>query len=98
MLTGTRGAETRLCVLEALDDREQTTSHLAETVDVSQSQLEHHLDILESKDLIEMQRADSHAPYRITQRARADWDDIEELLYQKNKAALSAMGIFMVCT
>ena len=52
VLTGTRGAETRLCVLEALDDRAQTTRQLAETVDVSQSQLEHHLDVLESNDLI----------------------------------------------
>lgn len=98
VLTGARGGETRLCVLEALDDRELASRHLAETVDVDQSQLEHHLDVLESNGLIEKQGADTHAPYQITQRARADWDDIEELLHQKNETAPSAMGIFMVCT
>lgn len=98
VLMGTRGGETRLRVLEALDDREQTPRHLAETVDVSQSQLDHHLDVLESNGLIEKRRADTQAPYQITQRARADWDDIEELIYQKNEAAPSAMGILTVCT
>lgn len=98
VLAGTQGGETRLCVLEALDDHAQTTHQLAETVDASQSQLDHHLDVLESNGLIEKQAADTHAPYQITQRARADWDDIEELLHQRNKTAPSAMGILMVYT
>lgn len=65
---------------------------------MSQSTLDHHLDVLQANSLIKKQGANTNAPYQITQRTRADWGEIEELLEQKEKASPPVMGLFVVCT
>ena len=95
VLTGTRGGKTRLRGLEALDDHAQNTHHLAETLDVSQSTLDHQLTILRTNGLIEEQGVHSNGVYQITRQTRADWDDIEQLLEPNERAAPPLLGILM---
>lgn len=95
VLAGTRGCETRLCVLEALDEHPQNIHHPAESLNVSHPSLDHHLDVLQTNGLIEKQGVHSNAAYQITRETRADWDDVEKLLEPEEKAAVPALGIFM---
>ena len=95
VLTGTRGGETRLSVLETINDHAQNTHHRAETMDVSQPTLDHHLTTLRTNGLIEKQGAHSKAAYQITPQTRADWDDIEQLLEPDETAAPPLLGILM---
>lgn len=96
VLTGTQGGETRLRLLKVLDERPQNAPQLAETLELSQPTLDHHLNILQENGLIEKRGADPDAPYQITRQTRADWDDMEELLEQTEKPATSLLGIFMI--
>lgn len=96
VLVGTQGGETRIRVLGALDDRSQNTAHLAETLDVSQATLDHHLGILVENGLIERHGADPEAPYQITRRTRADWGDVEDLLDRADEPAAPLLGIFVI--
>lgn len=96
VLTGTHGGETRLRVLKVLDERPQNTPQLAETLNVGQPTLNHHLTTLQENGLIEKRSTDHAAPYQITRQMRADWDDVEELFEQVEKPATPLLGIFMV--
>lgn len=92
VLAGTQGGKTRLCVLEILDGRAQNSVQLSESVDVSRSKLDHHLDILQENDLIEKRSVARNAPYHLTRQTRADWDHLEVLLEQVEKPATPLLG------
>lgn len=94
VLTGTKGGQTHLCVLEALNDHAQNTHHLAETINVSHPTLDHHLDILQTNGFIEKQGAHSNDAYQITRQMQADWADVEDLLEHEEKANPLLLGIF----
>ena len=95
-LAGTRGAEPRLRVLEALDEQAQNTHELAESLDMSRPTLDHHLSTLKENGLIEKQGAYNNAQYQLSRQTRANWDDVEELLERVKQPAAPMLGIFAV--
>lgn len=96
ILTGTKEGGTRLRVLKVLDERPQNAPQIAERLDVSQPTLDRHLTMLQENGLIEKRSAAPGAPYLITRRARANWDDVEELFERVEQPATPLLGIIAV--
>lgn len=55
----------RLIILEALREKEMKVSHLADTVDLTQSNLSHHLSILKSRGVVSIRRERNNIYYSI---------------------------------
>ncbi|UIP00241.1 winged helix-turn-helix domain-containing protein [Halobaculum sp. CBA1158] len=82
VLTGTRGGENRVRILRTLDERPRNANKLAETLDLDYTTVRHHLDVLCDNDVLEKQGDDYGAVYLPTDRARNNWDTIEQIMEQ----------------
>jgi DNA-binding transcriptional ArsR family regulator len=80
VFVGTRGGENRARVLQAANDRPRNPNQLAEDLDVDYTTVRHHLDVLMENDLIRSSGDDYGAIYIPTDRARENWDLIEEII------------------
>lgn len=81
-LAGTRGGPNRVRILRALDDRPRNANRLAEDLDLAYNTVRHHLDVLEDNGIVTSPDEDYGAVYLPSDRARANWDTIEEILSQ----------------
>jgi DNA-binding transcriptional ArsR family regulator len=81
-LAGTRGGPNRVRIIRALDERPRNANRLAEELDLAYNTVRHHLDILEDNDIIRSADESYGAVYLPTDRARANWDTIEEIISQ----------------
>jgi DNA-binding transcriptional ArsR family regulator len=84
-LAGTRGGPNRVRILETLDERPRNANRLAEELDLAYNTVRHHLDVLEDNDIITSADEDYGAVYLPSERARAHWDTIEEIISQVDK-------------
>ena len=80
VLTGTRGGANRVRLLRALDERPRNANQLAEDLDLDYKTVRHHLDVLVENDIIRSSGDDYGAVYLPTDRVRAHWDTVEEIL------------------
>jgi DNA-binding transcriptional ArsR family regulator len=80
VLTGTRGGENRARILRALDERPRNANQLAEDLDLDYKTVRHHLDVLMDNDILTNSGDDYGAVYLPTDRARANWDTVEEII------------------
>jgi len=80
VLTGTRGGENRVRILRALDDRPRNANQLAEALDLDYKTVRHHLDVLMDNDILTNSGDDYGAVYLPTERARANWETVEEII------------------
>lgn len=80
VLAGSRGGRNRLRILRALDDQPRNTNQLAEALDLNYNTVEHHLDKLDEHDVVENHGEDYGVVYLPTDRARANWDTVEEIM------------------
>ena len=80
VLTGTRGGANRARIIRALDDRPRNANQLAEALDLDYKTVRHHLGVLVENDVVEKTGDDYGAVYLPTDRARAHWDTIEEIM------------------
>ncbi|QIB75826.1 winged helix-turn-helix transcriptional regulator [Halogeometricum borinquense] len=80
VLTGTRGGANRARILRALDSRPRNANQLAEDLDLDYKTVRHHLDVLMENSVVQSSGDDYGAVYLPTDRARANWDTIEEIL------------------
>jgi DNA-binding transcriptional ArsR family regulator len=80
VLTGTRGGENRVRILQALDERPRNANRLAEDLDLDYKTVRHHLDVLVENDVVEKSGEDYGAIYLPTEQARDHWDTIETII------------------
>ncbi|WP_089880016.1 ArsR/SmtB family transcription factor [Halogeometricum limi] len=80
VLTGTRGGANRARILRAVDSRPRNANQLAEQLDLDYKTVRHHLDVLMDNDVVQTSGDDYGAVYLPSQRARAHWETIEEIL------------------
>jgi DNA-binding transcriptional ArsR family regulator len=80
VLTGTRGGENRIRLLRAVDERPRNANQLAEALDLDYKTVRHHLDVLVDNDVLRKSGDDYGAVYLPTDRARANWDVVEEII------------------
>jgi len=84
VLTGTRGGENRVRILQALDERPRNANQLAEDLDLDYKTVRHHLDVLEENNVLEDSGDDYGAVYLPTEQARHNWETIEAIIQQVN--------------
>jgi len=80
VLTGTRGGENRARILRAIDERPRNANQLADALDLDYKTVRHHLDVLMENDIVENSGDDYGAIYLPTDRARNQWDTVEEII------------------
>ena len=80
VLTGTRGGENRVRILQALDERPRNANQIAESLDLDYKTVRHHLDVLCENDVLENSGDDYGAVYLPTDQARHHWDTIERII------------------
>jgi DNA-binding transcriptional ArsR family regulator len=83
VLTGTRGGENRIRLLRAVDERPRNANQLAEALDLDYKTVRHHLDVLVDNDVLRKSGDDYGAVYLPTDRARNNWDVIEDIIDQQ---------------
>ena len=85
VLTGTRGGGNRIRILRALDERPRNTHQLAEDLDLDYKTVQHHLDVLAENRVVESSGDDYGAIYLPTDRARDNWDLVDEIVETVNQ-------------
>ncbi|MFB6303045.1 MAG: winged helix-turn-helix domain-containing protein [Haloferacaceae archaeon] len=80
VLTGTRGGENRVRILRAVADRPRNANQLAEELDLDYTTVRHHLDVLVENGIVEQGGEGYGAVYLPTDRARAHWETVEEIV------------------
>jgi predicted ArsR family transcriptional regulator len=82
LLTATRGGENRVRIIRALSERPKNANRLAEELGVSYKTVRHHLDMLESHDVVEPGGNDYGKLYFLTDRFEHHRDTFESILGQ----------------
>jgi len=80
VLTGTRGGPNRARLLRAVDSRPRNANQLAEDLSLDYKTVRHHLDVLLENDIVQSSGDDYGAVYLPTERARTNWETVEEIL------------------
>lgn len=79
VLTGTRGGENRVRMLQALDARPRNANQLADDLDLDYKTVRHHLDVLVENNIVKSSGDDYGAIYMPTDQARHHWETIEDI-------------------
>jgi DNA-binding transcriptional ArsR family regulator len=79
VLTGTRGGENRVRILQAVDEQPRNANQLAEDLDLNYKTVRHHLDVLTDNDILRASGDDYGAVYLPTERVEAHWDTVERI-------------------
>lgn len=80
VLAGTRGGENRARILQTIHEQPQNANRLAETLDLDYKTVRHHLDVLIENGVVTKAGDGYGAVYRLSDRARANWTAVEEIL------------------
>ena len=83
-LAGTRGGPNRARVLRALDDQPRNANQLADDLDLAYNTIRHHLEVLEENGVVTSSDASYGVIYLPSERARDNWDTVEQILTQVN--------------
>ena len=81
-LAGTRGGPNRARVLRALDEQPRNANRLADDLDLAYNTIRHHLEVLEDNGVITSSDADYGVIYLPSERARNNWETVEQILTQ----------------
>lgn len=80
VLTGTRGGQNRVRILEAIDERPRNANQLADDLDLDYKTVRHHLDVLMENDIVIKSGDDYGAVYLPTDRADHHWETVENII------------------
>jgi DNA-binding transcriptional ArsR family regulator len=81
-LAGTRGGPNRVRILNAIDEQPRNANQLAEDLGLAYNTVQHHLDVLETNDLVTSSDADYGQVYLPSDRTRTHWDTVSEIISQ----------------
>ncbi len=79
LLAGTRGAENRVRIVTALDDRPRNANQLADHLGVDYNTVRHHLDMLREHDVVETGGSDYGKLYFLTDRFDRHRETFEQI-------------------
>lgn len=79
VLSGPDGATNRAKILSLLKYEARTVRDLAERLDIVTKTVRHHLETLDEHDLVTADGATGSRTYRLTTRAKRNWDTVEEI-------------------
>jgi DNA-binding transcriptional ArsR family regulator len=80
VLTGTRGGQNRVRILEAIDERPRNANQLADDLNLDYKTVRHHLDVLMENDVVTKSGDDYGAVYLPTDRADHHWETVENII------------------
>jgi DNA-binding transcriptional ArsR family regulator len=81
-LAGTRGGPNRARILRALAEQPRNANQLADEFELAYNTVRHHLEVLEANKIVESGDADYGTVYLPSERARNNWDTVEEIITQ----------------
>jgi DNA-binding transcriptional ArsR family regulator len=79
VLTGTRGGENRVRLLQAVDEQPRNANQLAEDLELNYKTVRHHLDVMTDNDILRKSGDDYGAVYLPTDRVDEHWDTVEDI-------------------
>lgn len=79
LLASSRGGESRVRILRALDERPRNPNELATKLDLDYSTVRHHLDVLRKNNVVERSGDEYAAAYLVTGQVRQHWDVVERI-------------------
>ncbi|MFB6188686.1 MAG: winged helix-turn-helix domain-containing protein [Halapricum sp.] len=79
LLASSRGADTRVRLLRAIEDRPRNPNQLADALGMDYTTIRHHLRVLEDNNVVEASSDDYGAVYLLTDQLRVHWDTVEEI-------------------
>jgi DNA-binding transcriptional ArsR family regulator len=85
VLAGTRGGPNRVRILRALDERPRNANQLADDMELAYNTVRHHLDVLEENGIVTSSDEEYGTIYLPSDRARTNWETIEEILEQVDR-------------
>lgn len=80
LLASSRGADTRVRLIQAIDERPRNPNQLAEALGMDYTTIRHHLRVLEENNVVTASSDDYGAVYLLTDQVRANWDTVEAIL------------------
>lgn len=80
VLVGTRGGQNRARIIRVLEEQPRNANKLAESLDLDYKTVTHHLDVLVENGVVTEVGEGYGSVYRISDRARKYWDDVEEII------------------
>lgn len=80
LLASSRGGPSRVRIVRAIDERPRNANQLADALDLDYTTVRHHLDVLAENNVVRSGGGDYAAVYLFTDRAKAHWDTVEEIL------------------
>lgn len=80
LLASSRGGETRVRIVRALDERPRNANQLATELDLDYTTVRHHLDVLMENNVVRRTDDEYAAVYLFTDQVRSNWDTVEEVL------------------
>jgi DNA-binding transcriptional ArsR family regulator len=79
LLVGTRGGQSRVEIIRAIEDRPRNANQLAAVVDLDYNTVRYHLDTLLEHDVVETGGDDYGAMYFLTDRFEHHEDEFERI-------------------
>ena len=79
LLVGTRGGQSRVRIIRAIEDRPRNANQLSEVVDLDYNTVRYHLDTLLEHDVVEKGGEDYGAMYFLTDRFEHHRDEFERI-------------------
>lgn len=80
LLASSRGGPSRVRIVRAIDERPRNANQLADALDLDYTTVRHHLDVLAENNVVRSSGGDYAAVYLFTDRAKAHWDTVAEIL------------------
>ena len=80
LLASSRGAPTRVELLDAIRERPRNANQLAKTLGYDYTTIRHHLDVLAENNVVESAGSGYGDVYLLTDAVEAEWDVVEEIL------------------
>ena len=79
LLVGTRGGQSRVQIIRAIEDRPRNANQLSEVVDLDYNTVRYHLDTLLEHDVVEKGGEDYGAMYFLTDRFEHHREEFERI-------------------
>ncbi|MFC6953061.1 MULTISPECIES: winged helix-turn-helix domain-containing protein [Halorubellus] len=79
LLVGTRGGQSRVRIIRAIEDRPRNANQLSEVVDLDYNTVRYHLDTLLEHDVVEKGGEDYGAMYFLTDRFEHHREEFERI-------------------
>lgn len=80
LLASSRGAPTRVRLLQTLNEQPRNANELADELDLDYTTVRYHLGVFEDNNIVETTGNEYGAAYLLTDQVSDHWDTVEEIL------------------